>query len=179
MKTKEIYFKRIILKPLSLKSASIFRRWFNDKKVTQNLIIQKSPSLAEEKKWIRKMILSKENHIWSIFVANEDKLIGNIDLRFDKKNKVGIFGIVIGEKEYWGKGYAYEAFKILIEYGFDKLKCNRLELRVYPENDRAVKLYKKLGFIYEGCERQKQYNKYSKKFRDDQIYSILRHEYKK
>lgn len=178
MRVQIIKCTRIVLRPLSIKDAPIFRSWLNNKEVTKNLIVQKAPSLVEEIKWIKDQIKSKENHVWSI-LDEYKKLIGNIHLRYDSKNSIGHFGIVIGEKTAWGKGYGKEAFEAVINFAFNKLKCNRLELFVFSKNERAKKLYKKLGFVYEGRQRQKHYNLITKKFEDDEVYSILRREYKK
>src|SRR3989339_661720 len=60
----------------------------------------------------------------------------------------------------------------------ESVKWIRVELMVYSDNVRAKKLYKKLGFVFEGRQRQKLYNSITKKFEDDEIYSILRQEYK-
>lgn len=178
MKVQIIKDKRVTLRPLNLKDAPSFRRWFRDREVVKYLIVQTAPSIKEENKWIEDQIKSKENYVWTILDENK-LLIGNIHLKYDNKNKVGHFGIVIGEKQAWDKGYAREAFVLIINYAFTKLDCNRLELMVYSNNERAKKLYKKLGFIFEGRQRQKLYNSITKKFEDDEIYSILRQEYKK
>ena len=178
MKVKIIKCSRITLRPLAVSDAEIFRCWIADKEVAKNLIIQKAPSLREEVKWIKYQINSKTNYVWSILDENQ-KLIGNIHLRHEAPNKIGHFGIIIGEKLSWGKGYGKEAFEAVISFAFNKLKCNRLELFVFSENNRAKKLYKNLGFLYEGRQRQKHYNLITKKFEDDEVYSILRQEYKK
>lgn len=178
MKVQNIKCPRIILRPLDVKDAPVFRTWLNDKEVTKNLIVQKAPSLAKEISWVKDQIKSKENYVWSILDEHK-KLIGNIHLRHDFQNSIGHFGVVIGEKQYWGHGYAFEAFDAIINFAFKKLKCNRVELFVFSGNERAKKLYKKLGFVYEGRQREKHYNLITKKFEDDEVYSILRREYKK
>jgi RimJ/RimL family protein N-acetyltransferase len=178
MKVQVIKFNNITLRPMSVNDAPSFRKWFGDKEVVKYLIRQKPSSQKESLKWIQDEIKSKVNYVWAILDENKE-LIGNTRLKYDKKNKVGNLGIVIGEKRSWGKGYSYDALMLVIDFAFKKLKCNRLELMVYSDNERAKKLYKKLGFVFEGRQRQKLYNSITKKFEDDEIYSILRQEYKK
>ena len=70
------------------------------------------------------------------------------------KDRLGVCGIMIGEKNYWGKGYGTEAIELLMEYAFKTLNLNRIELMVYDFNQRAIHCYEKLGFIREGLKRQ-------------------------
>ncbi len=177
MNVPTIKLKRIILRPLSVSYAREFIKWFADKEVTRFLLLQKAVTFVEEKKWISERIKSKNDYVWSVFV--EKKLIGNIHIRYDKKNRFANLGIVIGDKDSWGKGFGREMMEAVIDYSFKKLKCNRVELIVHSDNERAKKLYKKLGFIYEGTERQKQFNLITKKFADADMMSILYSEYKK
>lgn len=177
MKVPILKSRRIILRSVDQAHASEFVRWFSDKEVVIYLLTQKPVTLAEEKKWIAERLKSKSDYLWSVFIE-KDKLIGNVHIRFDQKNKVANLGIVIGDKESWGKEYGYEMLEVIIKYAFVKLKCNRVELVVHSENRRAKKLYKNLGFTYEGTERQKQYNLITKKFADADMMSILRSEYK-
>lgn len=63
-------------------------------------------------------------------------------------------GIVIGDKNLWGHGYGNEATKLILEYGFKHLKLHRIQLMVLDFNKRAQHLYKKLGFVVEGIQRE-------------------------
>ena len=66
--------------------------------------------------------------------------------------------------------------KILIEYGFNTLNLNRLDLKVNDFNLRAIKCYQKLGFIEEGRMRQSCFR--NGEYHDQLIMSILRSEWK-
>lgn len=57
------------------------------------------------------------------------------------------YHIFIGEKEYWGKGIAEEASRQILKYGFEIRGLKYVYLHVREDNVRAVRLYKKLGFI--------------------------------
>ncbi len=62
--------------------------------------------------------------------------------------------ILLGNPGIWDKGYGGEAVKILLRYGFHKLNLNSIQLGVNADNKRAIKSYKKNGFIHEGTRRQ-------------------------
>lgn len=163
-----------------LLDAPIFIHWFKDRDVIQFLERsgKKAPTLTEERKWIRSVLKNKFEPVWSM-VNKEGCVIGNTTLRINSESKVANFGIVIGEKKEWGKGYAGEVLSVLLNYVFATLKLNRFELTVDAENKRAVQAYEKAGFIKEGCMRQQKYNKRTKKFDDVYVMSVLREEWGK
>ena len=68
----------------------------------------------------------------------------------DYKNGFCEYGILMGDKTQWGKGFAKEASIGVINFCFEKLKLRKVNLGVLIENKRAIKLYNSLGFIREG-----------------------------
>ncbi|KAJ3788220.1 acyl-CoA N-acyltransferase [Lentinula aff. detonsa] len=69
------------------------------------------------------------------------------------KNRDGIFGIKI-EPKFWGLGYGEEVTRFVVDYCFHSLGLHRVSLLVFSGNDRAVNLYKKVGFVEEGRKRK-------------------------
>ncbi|EES49975.1 GNAT family N-acetyltransferase [Clostridium botulinum] len=65
-------------------------------------------------------------------------------------------GITIGKK-YWNRGYGQDSIKTLIKYLFDDLNAKRIQLEVVSENIRAIKCYKKCGFIEEKIRKARYY----------------------
>ncbi|ACD51555.1 GNAT family N-acetyltransferase [Clostridium botulinum] len=65
-------------------------------------------------------------------------------------------GITIGKK-YWSRGYGQDSIKTLIKYLFDDLNAKRIQLEVVSENIRAIKCYKKCGFIEEKIRKARYY----------------------
>ena len=59
-------------------------------------------------------------------------------------------GIRIGDRRYWDKGYGTEAVNILINYCFATMDIEYVWLKVLPQNTRAIKCYKKCGFVHTG-----------------------------
>ena len=177
MKGPVLKGKRIKLQPIKLADAPDFVRWFGDKEVVKYLLRQTPMTLPEEKKWITKTLKAEDKIFWSID-NEEGKLIGNTGLTVDVKNKAASFGIMIGEKDQWSKGYAGECLKLIGNFVFKKLKYNRLELGVYEQNKRAWRVYEKVGFVLEGVKRERQHNIVTKKFENLGIMSILKKEWK-
>lgn len=74
-------------------------------------------------------------------------LIGNVGfVAINYIHRTGEAGIFIGNKEYWSKGYGYEALSLLIDYAYKVLNLNSIMLRVYSYNKRAIGCYEKVGF---------------------------------
>lgn len=170
--------KRITLRPLKLSDAEFFCRWMNDKEVVKYLLFQSGMKIQDEIKWVRIQQRNKNKIIWSI--ENEvGDLIGNTCLDLNSQNKVANLGIVIGEKDQWGKGYASEVLELLKSYVFKKLKYNRFELEYRTENKKAEKAYLKAGFKKEGIKRKNHFNLITKKYGDTGFMSILKEEYLK
>jgi len=80
-------------------------------------------------------------------------------------------------KEYQGKGYGYYVFNKFIDYLFDVYDLNKVSLEVLKTNQKAIRLYEKLGFIYEGEKREEVLK--GNKYINSLIFSILKRERKK
>ncbi|MDD2807896.1 MAG: GNAT family protein [Patescibacteria group bacterium] len=153
--SKKIILKgrRVILRPLSLKDAPRFCQWLTDPEVTTFLAHyyeQGAPSLKEERAWIK-----KDNHDNKKISFSIDTIlgrhIGSTSLfHIDNFSKKAEFGIMIGDKEFWGQGYGTEATKLLVDYGFRKLGLHKIYLGHIAYNIRGHKCYKKIGFKKEG-----------------------------
>ncbi len=79
-------------------------------------------------------------------------------------------------KEYWGKGYATEAVKGVISFGFKELSLHRIEALCDSRNSDSIKVLQKAGMKYEGCIREHRWVR--DRWRDSVLYSILVSEYK-
>ncbi len=85
-------------------------------------------------------------------------------------------GYGMNDEEYRAKGYMSEALAAIIDYGFKKMKLNRLEAFIGPANIPSLKLVKKFDFTQEGHLRQ-HYCK-DNKLEDSLVFSLLKEEYK-
>jgi len=111
--------------------------------------------------------LAEPDVIRLIIETLAEKPIGFISLgEIDKENRKAEVGMLIGEKEYWDRGYGTDALVALLKHLFFKLGLNRVGLEVFEYNHRAKKAYEKIGFKVEGIQRQGLY-------RDNTYYDIL------
>lgn len=142
---------RLILKPLDLTFLSQkYVNWMNDLDVNKFLSGEGDYSLDKLKMFLTE-VEKKDILFWAILTKNESKHIGNIKIDpVEIKHGFCEYGIMMGDKNEWGKGFAKEASKMVIEYCFKCLNLRKMNLGVIESNSRAVKLYEKLGFITEG-----------------------------
>jgi RimJ/RimL family protein N-acetyltransferase len=169
--------KKVILRKAKLSDAERFVKWVNDDEVNRFMSVRKI-GLKEERKYIQDRIDGKTKNNFHFCIETKEGLhIGATGLeKINKRNKSATFGIVIGDKNYWSKGYGTESAKLILDFGFKKLKLHRIQLDVYSYNPRAIKLYKKLGFKKEGIKRE--HNFYKGKFYDTILMSVLSREWK-
>lgn len=105
--------------------------------------------------WIRSR---KDNnltdHVFCIDTS-EHGLIGTANLvNIDWKNKTAFHGLMIGEENIRGKGYALDALFSIMRYAFMELGLNRLDSDIISYNARSLKFYtEKCGWKKEGVRR--------------------------
>jgi [ribosomal protein S5]-alanine N-acetyltransferase len=144
----------ISLTPISLADVnSTYLSWLTDNEVMQGLA---TTGYTIEK--LRGYVASRVNRPDVAFFAirsNETgEHIGNIKLEVqDAPAAVADLGLLIGNKQYWGKGVGHEACGLAIGYGFEAMKLRKIYLAVYDNNPKARRLYEKLGFKLEGTLR--------------------------
>ncbi len=174
-----IYGKRIRLRGIEKEDLPRFVEWLNDPEVTAGLTFIFPVSSREEEAWFSALAeRSPEERPFAVErrTKNSWRLIGSTELRdFDKIARSAEAGIMLGDKSVWNQGYGTEAMRLLLKHGFETLNLNRIQLRVYEFNHRAIRTYEKIGFVHEGRQRQALY-KYGK-YHDSLIMSILRSEW--
>jgi RimJ/RimL family protein N-acetyltransferase len=176
------YFKKLIgkkcyLSPISVEDAEQYCEWINDAEVNKFMVFSSHQIGVEKERTILEDMIKRNAHIFAIIDIEKDELIGNCSLfDIDHLNRKAEFGIFIGNKTYWGKGYGTEATMLILDYGFNILNLNGIMLRVYSYNKRGIRSYKKSGFKVIGNHREAKIIG-SKKY--DEIYmDILASEFK-
>ncbi len=142
--------------------------WMNDKDVT---VYSEHRHTRAHPGTLRKYIMSfdhQRNHIWAILDKNVkrhpaepwvDHYLGHITAHCDPFNKTAQVGIMIGERQYWGKGYGAEAWQAvcdwLIENGARKVCAGCIEpnlpmRRVFEKTGMTEEARLKNQYLFEG-----------------------------
>ena len=130
--------------------------FLNDKDVTKFLDAGRKKHSIDNLKFYVKEKISKKDCIFLAVIDTESGLhIGNVKIEpIDYDNRKAVIGIMIGDKNFWGKGYGTEAMRTTVKFCFQDLNLNRVTLGVNADNIQAIKAYKKVGFVQEGVLRE-------------------------
>lgn len=174
-----IYGERIRLRGVERDDIPRFYEWINDPQVLEGLSIYLPMSMADEEKWLERAA-SREQAEKPLAIEMQDgggwRLIGNCGFfDFDWTSRAGEIGIMIGDRSVWDQGFGTETVGLMLKHGFETLNLNRVVLRVYDNNRRAIRAYQKAGFTHEGTLRQAAYK--NGVYHDLHVMSVLRSEW--
>ena len=173
---KKLVGERIYLSPRNAEDVEQFTEWMNDFEVTDYIgRTSQMISLSGEKEFLEKNANPESTFV--IVDLKDDVMVGTVSLekinRVDSKATLGIF---IGRSEYRSKGYGAEAINLILDFGFNYMNLNSINLTVLDCNERAKACYKKCGFKETGRERQGKF--VNGKYYDAIMMDILREEFK-
>ncbi len=144
---------KITLNYIDLKTINLdeYLGWLRD--VENNKYISSS-SISYSRLQLVEYIKSKNSDpkvlFLGIFIKNEGTFIGTIKLEpINTIEKSAWLGIMIGNTQNLGKGFGYEAIKLILIYAKNTLMLKSIFLGVHPNNTPAIKLYRKIGFRYD------------------------------
>lgn len=167
-----------MIRKLELKDLPLMYEWMHDELVIANLQADFA-SFTEEK--VKKFIenameqTKKSENIHFAIVDEKDEYMGTISLKnISAKDKNAEYAIVTRTVAH-GKGYAAQATKDILKYGFCELNLEKIYLYVSVNNVAANKFYKKCNFIEEGVFRK--HLMINGKLEDIRWYSMLKSEH--
>lgn len=171
----EIAGKGIFLRPILPEDVtSRYVDWMKDEDVVRFLECRWDTFTLEDlKDYVRSVNESGDSHLFGIFSKDKNMHIGNIKIgNINKTHKFADLGIIIGQKEEWGKGYATEAIRLASEYAFKKLGLNKLIAGIYVNNTGSHKAFIKAGYREVG--RMEKHRIYNGEFVDEILVEKLR-----
>jgi RimJ/RimL family protein N-acetyltransferase len=177
--------KRLVLRNLKISDAEDIARNANNIWVSKNLLALPYPyKLKDAKWWIKDCSKNakekpRKDYTSAIELKSEKRFIGAIGLHHvDRFQGTAEMGYWLGQG-YWRQGIMYEAATKVLEFAFKKLGLRRMDISAFSDNKASNGLIKKLGFKYEGMRRKRLRSKADKKIHDDNMYGMLKEEWKK
>jgi RimJ/RimL family protein N-acetyltransferase len=143
---------RVRLRPIIESDFPLIHRWMNHPEVWHYMDYEGPISMtdvAEDAERSR-----EEGHPFTILVG--DRPIGRVGLnQFRRRDRICALYMYIGEPAYWGKGYAQDAVMTLLGYAFDRWDLHQVELWALADNNRALGVYRRCGFVEEATLRER------------------------
>jgi len=147
--------EKIYLRPVEPEDAKFLSKGENDPAVRESLFLALPVSLTNEQEKVDQYIKSKDAIVLIIIEKETNKPVGqSAFFRIDYISRAAVFYIAILDPAHWSKGYGSEATQLMVEYAFNTLNLNRIQLHVCAENSAAIKIYERVGFIKEGVLRK-------------------------
>ena len=145
--------KNIVLRPLGKTDIENRVRWFNDPDIRKTLIISEHFELEKTIRWFEK--LQNDGTRAELAIETLQKVpVGIAGLAgIDSVHRTAEIYLVIGQKEFWGKGVMLEAECLLIDWAFNSLGLEKIWAVARPENIASVITMKKMGFQIEDALR--------------------------
>lgn len=139
---------KVALGPLRRDLVPLYQRWMNDFAVTRTLAFGWRPQTVEgEGAWYEAASSAADERTFTVYERETMRPIGNTGLmQIDLLHRNAEFGIVIGEKDSWGRGYGTEVAALMLDYGFTALNLHMIWLRAYADNARGLRAYARAGF---------------------------------
>lgn len=145
----------VVLRRHTRDNLAAFKRWYADPEVARLTRYQDGPMRGEEiERFFAARALGSGSLAMAIHIRATGRLIGSCAFsQLDPDNGSVLFHITIGEKDAWGQGYGTEATRLMVEHAFETLGLHRVALSVFEFNERAVRSYRRVGFVIEGRAR--------------------------
>ncbi len=147
--------EKINLRPATAADANFYCSRLNDPEIREALFFSLPTGIDLQEEKLREYINSVNTIAFTIVDKNSNKAVGQTAFfRIDYINSNAVFFLAILDSDYWSLGLGTEATKLMLEYAFDTLNLNRIQLHVYSENKPAIRIYNSVGFKKEGVLRQ-------------------------
>ncbi|GAA4846970.1 GNAT family protein [Kitasatospora terrestris] len=146
----------ITLRAMGPEDAESLWRWNHDAEVMRWMDDTYPSTVEQVRGWLGDRPRNTyADVLFGIEATGDGVLIGLVMLHGTEPEKgIAKLDIYLGEKEYWGRGFATDAVRTACRYGFEEMRLHKVTLTVVTENHAARTVYEKVGFVEEGRLRQ-------------------------
>ena len=133
-----------------------FHRWYADPEIARLARYQATPMRSEEiERFFAARVVGPDALAMAVHEGATDRLIGSCAFsQLDGENGSALYHITIGESDAWGQGFGTEATQLMLDLAFGTLALHRIALYVFEFNERAIRAYRRAGFVIEGRSRE-------------------------
>lgn len=130
-------------------------RWLNTPDVNRFLevrYVRQSRETATT--FVRNSREDPMRYFWGIQIDKPGRLVGTASLTINPEAASGEIGLMIGEKDAWGKGVSNEVIDLIAQFAFGALKLGRVTGGTYAVNAGMNFTFKQMGFRLENVLRK-------------------------
>ena len=170
---------RVYLRALEPDDYKVTANWRKDEEI-QNMVggPKYFVSSEKERQWVLNTIQDNSRMVLGICLKENDKLIGTVNIQdIDWINRSAHVPIQIGDKDYWGGGYASEARILALKFAFEERGMHRIWALVLESNIPSMKQCERLGFVKEGVLRDSVFK--GGKFHNQVYLGLLKEDFEK
>lgn len=156
-----------------------YMSWLRDydvMKTINRLDYLRPVSFYEVREYCEGVMRSKNDIFMAIYHKDGNEFIGTLRVKIGWETRTADVGIMIGEKDYWGKGIGTDAVSTICGYLFERLAFRRLTAGLMGVNLAMLRVFERVGFQREGVFRMQDY--YEGKYVDHIYLGCFREEYK-
>lgn len=171
--------ERLALRALRLDDAAAVAAGAGDPRVARWLIQVPSPfPIALARRWVINRIewwaLGRGVTLAVTRPAAPERLLGTVSLRRYARDRRAELGYWLATTA-WGEGFATEATRALVDFGFRELQLARIYAQVIAGNQASMRVLEKLGMVREGVKRK--HIRQERRLQDLVLYGLLREEW--
>ncbi|MEU2926109.1 GNAT family protein [Streptomyces sp. NPDC007251] len=168
--------RKTVLRPFTEADAGAMWEIIADPEVIR-FTFEPSTDLSPERlrSWYGSRSASPDRLDLAVTDPGTGEVLGEVVLyAYDPAARSCTFRTLIGPRGR-GRGVGTEATRLIVGHGFEQLGLHRIQLEVYADNARALRVYEKVGFVVEGVRREVQ--RRDGAWADEVIMSILDREW--
>jgi RimJ/RimL family protein N-acetyltransferase len=168
--------EKIRLRPVDRADLPFMVACMNDEPLRAHISRSSPMAMAEEERWFDALYKTNSDVVFII-----EELVGGKGLPrpvgacglhgINLRNRQAVVGIMLRDESDRGRGMGTDAMRTLCRHAFHDLGLHRIELEVFPDNERATRSYLRIGFVVEGTKRQALFKHGA--FRDVLLMSLL------
>ena len=153
----KIKTERLLLRPLTIADAEAVFEWVGDERVTRYMSYITYTSVEEVRKWILSIEDNTKEYLFGIELLSNGQLIGSASIGPGKKENFWGFGYNLRFDE-WGKGYATETVKAMINFAHEHFEINKFTCSHAEPNSASGKVITKCGLHFVGYGEFKKFD---------------------
>ncbi len=142
-----LHTERLTLRAMKNEDMDHFFAIFSDKRATRFMPTLTHKDVNETQAWFTSEMSMKGAHYWTITFKDSRQIIGYVN--YLGETRFPGMGYMI-HPDYWGQGYTPEACRPVLDYGFETLGYDRVELWIDETNVASLRVAQKLGFKVKG-----------------------------